>query len=166
MKKLLFFDYRELEHLDGFTRAVEPPVKHPDGPLLAPDLPWEHGNMQLYGSVIQAADGRFRAWYQVVEAPWITYDSPTPRVTTGCAGTSLSWTCSGTVSGRPTSCSTAQPAGPAVIEDRQDPRPAQRYKLMTAAAPSACVAAFHSADGIHWESVRTSGDRIQPVNRN
>ena len=70
MKKLLFFDYRELEHLDGFTRAVEPPVKHPDAPLLTPNEPWAHGNMQLFGSVIQAADGRFRAWYEVVEAPW------------------------------------------------------------------------------------------------
>ena len=48
MKKLLFFDYRELEHLDGFTRAVEPPVKHPDAPLLTPGEPWEHGNLQLY----------------------------------------------------------------------------------------------------------------------
>ena len=70
MKKLLFFDYRELEHLDGFTRAVEPPVKHPDAPLLTPNEPWAHGNMQLFASVIQAADRRFRAWYEVVEAPW------------------------------------------------------------------------------------------------
>ena len=70
MKKLLFFDYRELEHLKGFTRAVESPVKHPDAPLMTPDLPWEHGNMQMFGSVLQAADGRFRAWYEVVEAPW------------------------------------------------------------------------------------------------
>ena len=69
MKKLLFFDYRELEHLDGFTRAVEPPAKHPDAPLMRPDLPWEHGTMQLYGSVIQAADGRFRAWYELWAPP-------------------------------------------------------------------------------------------------
>ena len=53
MKKLLFFDYRELEHLKGFTRAVESPVKHPDAPLMTPDLPWEHGNMQMFGSVLQ-----------------------------------------------------------------------------------------------------------------
>ena len=162
MKKLLFFDYRELEHLDGFTRAVESPIKHPDAPLLTPDEPWEHGNLQLYGSVIQAADGRFRAWYQVVEEPWIT------RLAYAESDDGLRWHKPELDvfrdGERPTNVVfNAQPAGPAVIEDRQDPRPAQRYKLMTAAAPSACVAAFHSADGIHWESVRTSGDRIQPV---
>ena len=97
MKKLLFFDYRELEHLKGFTRAVESPVKHPDAPLMTPDLPVGARNMQMFGSVLRAADGRFRAWYEVVEAPW-TVRLAYARVTTGCAGTSLNWTCSGTVS--------------------------------------------------------------------
>jgi len=54
MKRLHFFDYRELKYLDGFGRAVESPVKHSDAPLLTPDLPWEHGNNRLLGSVVLA----------------------------------------------------------------------------------------------------------------
>ncbi|MCY3959655.1 MAG: hypothetical protein OXG65_15400 [Chloroflexi bacterium] len=54
MKWLHFFDYRELKHLDGFVRAVESPVKHSDAPLLTPDLPREHGNNRLSGSVVLA----------------------------------------------------------------------------------------------------------------
>ena len=41
MKKLLFFDYRELEYVEGFGRAVESPVKDAGAPLLRPELPWE-----------------------------------------------------------------------------------------------------------------------------
>ena len=70
MKKLLFFDYRELEYVEGFARAVESPVKDAGAPLLRPELPWERGNMQMFGSVLRGADGRFRAWYEVVDAPW------------------------------------------------------------------------------------------------
>ena len=70
MKKLLFLDYRELEYVEGFGRTVESPVKDAGAPLLRPELPWERGNMQMFGSVLRGADGRFRAWYEVVEAPW------------------------------------------------------------------------------------------------
>lgn len=55
MKKLLFFDYRELEYVDGFARAVESPVKDAGAPLLRPELPWEQGNNRLMGSVVLAA---------------------------------------------------------------------------------------------------------------
>ena len=162
MKKLLFFDYRELERLDGFTRAVEPPVKHPDAPLLRPDLPWEHGNMQMFGSVLQAADGRFRAWYEVVEAPW------TVRLAYAESDDGLHWHKPELTvfrdGGRATNIVfNAQPLGSAVVEDRQDPRAAYRYKLLTGAEPSGCVSAFHSADGLHWESARMFGGRVQPV---
>ena len=51
MKKLLFFDYRELEYVEGFGRAVESPVKVTGAPLLRPELPWEHGNNRLLGNV-------------------------------------------------------------------------------------------------------------------
>ena len=162
MKKLLFFDYRELEHVDGFARAVESPVKHPGAPLLRPDLPWEHGNMQMFGSVLQGADGRFRAWYEVVEAPWRV------RLAYAESDDGLRWHKPELDvfrhGGRATNIVfDAQPLGSAVIEDRQEPRPAYRYKLLTGAEPSGCVAAFHSADGIHWDSARTFGGRVQPV---
>ena len=55
MKKLLFLDYRELEYVEGFARAVEQPVKDAGAPLLRPELPWEQGNNRLLGSVVLAA---------------------------------------------------------------------------------------------------------------
>ena len=162
MKKLLFFDYRELEYVEGLARAVGSAVKDAGGPLLRPELPWEHGNMQMFGSVLQAADGRFRAWYEVVEAPWRV------RLAYAESDDGLHWQKPELDvfrhGGRATNIVfDAQPLGSAVVEDRQDPRPAYRYKLLTGAAPSGCVSAFHSADGIHWESARMFGGRVQPV---
>ena len=162
MKKLLFLDYRELEYVEGFARAVEQPVKDAGAPLLRPELPWEHGNMQMFGSVLRAADRRFRAWYEVVEAPWrvrLAYaesddgvDWRKPELDVFRDG------------GRPTNIVfDAQPLGSAVIEDRQDPREAYRFKLLTGAEPSGCVSAFHSADGVRWESARMFGGQVQPV---
>ena len=162
MKKLLFLDYRELEYVDGFARAVESPVKHPDAPMLKPDLPWEHGNMQMFGSVLRAADGRFRAWYEVVEAPW------TVRLAYAESDDGLRWHKPELDVFRDGERLTnivfnSEPLGSAVLEDRQDPRPAYRFKLLTGAEPSGCVSAFHSADGMHWESARMFGGRVQPV---
>ena len=66
MKGLHFFDYRELKHLDGFGRVVESPVKDAGAPLMTPDMPSEHGNNRLLGSVVLAAK-----WghYHGLEAP-------------------------------------------------------------------------------------------------
>ena len=162
MKKLLFLDYRELEYVERFARAVESPVKVSDAPLLRPDLPWEHGNMQMFGSVLQGADGRFRAWYEVVEAPWRV------RLAYAESDDGLRWRKPELDvfrdDGRPTNIVLdRQPLGSAVIEDRQDSRPAYRFKLLTGAEPSGCVSAFHSADGVHWESARMFGGQVQPV---
>ena len=162
MKKLLFLDYRELEYVEGFARAAESPVKVSDAPLLRPELPWEHGNMQLFGSVLQGADGRFRAWYEAVEAPWRV------RLAYAESDDGLRWRKPELDVFRDGGQATnivfdGEPLGSAVIEDRQDPREAYRFKLLTGAAPSGCVSAFHSADGVRWESARMFGGRVQPV---
>ena len=133
MKKLLFLDYRELEYVEGFARAVESPVKDAGAPLLRPELPWEHGNMQLFGSVLQGADGRFRAWYEVVEAPWRV------RLAYAESDDGLDWRKPELDvfrdGGQPTNIVfDRQPLGSAVIEDREDPREAYRFKLLTGAA--------------------------------
>jgi len=162
MKKLMFFDYRELELLDGFTREVEPPVKDPGAPLMTPDLPWEHGNMQFYGSVLQAADGRFRAWYEVCVPPF------TPRLAYAESDDGLTWRKpeldTFSQDGRRTNIVfDAEQTSPALLEDREDPRPDWRYKMLMGAEPSRCIAAMHSGDGIHWKPVRTLVGRIHPV---
>ena len=162
MKKLLFLDYRELEYVDGFARALESPAKHPGGPLMRPELPWEHGNMQLYGSVLQAADGRFRAWYEVCVPPFTT------RLAYAESDDGLDWRKPDLDAFRHDGQRTnivfdGTQTSPGLIEDREDPRPAWRYKMLMGAAPSNCIAAMHSADGIHWKSVRTLVGRIHPV---
>lgn len=162
MKKLLFLDYRELEYVEGFARAVESPVKDAGAPLLRPELPWEHGNMQMFGSVLQGEDGRFRAWYEVVEAPWRV------RLAYAESDDGLEWWKPELDVFRDGGQSTnivfdGEPLGSAVVEDREDPRPEYRFKLLTGAEPSGCMAAFHSADGVHWESARMFGGRVQPV---
>ncbi len=162
MKKLLFLDYRELEYVEGFARAVDQPAKVSDAPLLRPELPWEQGNMQMFGSVLQGADGRFRAWYEVVETPWRV------RLAYAESDDGLHWRKPELDVFRDGGQSTnivfdGEPLGSAVVEDREDPLPEYRFKLLTGAAPSGCVSAFHSADGMHWESARMFGGRVQPV---
>ena len=162
MKKLLFFDYRELEYVEGFARAVESPVKDAGAPLLRPELPWERGNMQMFGSVLRGADGRFRAWYEVVDAPWRV------RLAYAESDDGLDWHKPELDVFRDGGQATnivfdGEPLGSAVIEDREDPRPEYRFKMLTGAAPSGCLSAFHSADGMHWESARMFGGRVQPV---
>ena len=141
MKKLLFLDYRELEYVEGFARAVESPVKDAGAPLLRPELPWEHGNMQMFGSVLRGADGRFRAWYEVVEAPWRV------RLAYAESDDGLDWRKPELDVFRDGGQATnivfdGEPLGSAVIEDREDPRPEYRFKLLTGAAPSGCVSAL------------------------
>ena len=162
MKKLLFLDYRELEYVEGFGRAVESAVKDAGAPLLRPELPWEHGNMQMFGSVLRGADGRFRAWYEVVDAPWRV------RLAYAESDDGLRWRKPELDvfrdGGQPTNIVfDGEPLGSAVTEDGEDPRPDYRFKMLTGAAPSGCVSAFHSADGMHWESARMFGGRVQPV---
>ena len=73
MIKFLFFDYQELEKVQGYTRQLEQPRKCPDNPLLISNSPWENGNMELYGSVVKAPDKPFQLWYTVIHKPWHMY---------------------------------------------------------------------------------------------
>ena len=66
MLKMLFFDYRDFEIVDGFTRTVQPPRKSPRNPVLLSDDPVEGDWMSLYGSVIRRPeDGLWQMWYTV-----------------------------------------------------------------------------------------------------
>ena len=70
MIKFLFLDYRELETVEGFARELQQPTKHEGNPLFVADAPWEHGNMQLYGSVLKVPGKPFQMWYSTIEPPW------------------------------------------------------------------------------------------------
>ncbi|MDH7570284.1 MAG: hypothetical protein QHJ73_11955 [Armatimonadota bacterium] len=153
MVKFLFFDYRELETVDGFTRALQRPAKHPDNPLFVANTPWENGNMQLYGSVLKAPNHPFQAWYSVVHPPWQMY------LCYAESDDGISWRKPPLDvwqhQGNPTNVVlTRNPHGPAVLYDADDPRPDWRYKMLAGADPSGCISAFRSADGIHWQPVK------------
>lgn len=152
MQKFLFFDYREIEYADGFTRELNQPVKHPANPLFAADRPWENGNMQLYGSVVKAPGRPFQMWYSVIHKPFRIY------LCYAESADGLSWNKPEfdiyLHEGRKTNVVlNADAHGTAVIYDAAEPREDWRYKMVAGLEPSSCVCALHSADGIHWQRV-------------
>lgn len=153
MRKLMFFDCRELDRLAGFERCLEKPVKRRGGPLLVPDQPWENGNMQLYGSVIKAPDRPFQLWYSVVHKPWralLAYAESDDGIRWRKPLLDLV-----PFKGRKTNLLLdCDIHGPAILYDAQEPREAFRYKMMAGAAPSGCILAWGSPDGIHWKPMR------------
>jgi hypothetical protein len=153
MIKFLFFDYRELETVEGFARELQQPTKHEGNPLFVADAPWEHGNMQLYGSIVKATGKPFQMWYSTIRRPW--------RIDLAYAESDdgLTWRRPELdfyeFEGRKTNIVlTNDPHGPAVIYDPDDPRDDARYKLVAGAEPSGCICTFGSPDGIHWSPVR------------
>ncbi|MBM4046318.1 MAG: hypothetical protein FJ279_14500, partial [Planctomycetes bacterium] len=153
MIKLLFFDYREVETLRGFTRKLERPVKHPGSPLFVADQPWENGNMQLYGSVVKAPGKPFQMWYNCIHRPWHMY------LAYAESDDGLVWRRPlfdvFKFNDAPTNIVfTENPHGPAVIYDEKDPREDWRYKMVAGADPSGCICSYRSADGVRWTPVR------------
>jgi hypothetical protein len=151
--KILFFDFREIEIIKGFTRELGKPVKHEKNPLFIADAPWENGNMQLYGSVIKAPGKPFQMWYSVIHKPWnmlMAYAE---------SADGINWQ-------RPlfdifkfqgertNIIFTNNPHGPAVIYDETENREDWRYKMVAGADPTGRICAYHSADGIYWIPVR------------
>jgi hypothetical protein len=156
--KFLFFDLQEVERARGLTRRAHRARKHASNPLLTADppgegdAPWEHGNLQLYGSVIRRPDGRFQLWYQTVRRDvgrllgyaesddGFAWRRPRLDVIE--------------LDGMRTNIVLPDPHGAAIIWDAAEPREERRYKLLTGARPSGCISAFWSADGIHWTAVQ------------
>ena len=151
MQKLLFLDLQEVETLRGFTRQLTPPPKHPDNPIMLADAPWESGGMQLYGSVIKPPGRPFQLWYMTISAgkSFTAYAESEDGLTWRKPELDLfPW------EGRKTNLIFERPHGTAVLYDPADPREDWRYKMVTGAAPSNCICAFRSADGIHWQPIR------------
>ena len=153
MTRFLFFDYRELETVEGFARELQQPTKHPGNPLFVADAPWEHGNMQLYGSVVKAPGKPFQMWYSTIRRPWRIY------LAYAESDDGLTWRRPlldfYEFEGQRTNIIlTNDPHGTAVIYDPDDPREDARYKLVAGAEPSGCICAFRSPDGIRWTPVR------------
>ncbi len=149
MIKFLFFDNRDYELVQGFQRRLQPARKCAGNPLFRPDQPWEHGNLELNGSVVKAADGPFQLWYMVIQHPWrvmLAYAESDDGIVWRKPALDVY-----RYQGQATSIVfTAEPLSPTVIYDQWDTRPEWRYKMLCGPAPTMHICAYHSADGIHW----------------
>jgi len=155
--KILFFDYRDVETIKGFTRELNQPEKHKGNPLFIADAPWESGNMQLYGSVVKVPGKPFQMWYSVIHKPWkmnlayaesedgIHWQRPLFDIFK--------------FQGKKTNIIFSEnPHGPAIIYDEADDREDWRYKMVAGAGATTTdyISGYHSADGIHWKPVQTN----------
>ena len=61
-KQLLIDDWAVAE-IRSVQRVFHRPEKHPENPLIVPEMPWEGRAIYLFGGVERQADGRFRMWY-------------------------------------------------------------------------------------------------------
>lgn len=146
MQKILFFDNWGLDVVDRLTRRLERPVKHPGNPLFIADQPWEHGNMQTYGSVIKAPGRPFQLWYSTIrDKPYnicLCYAESDDGLTWRKPLLDLV-----KFRGRKTNivldCNVH---GPAIIYDQT----ADLYRLIAGVSPHNCISTFSSKDGIHW----------------
>ena len=61
--KQLFIDDYIIDEMDGVTKVLNRPVKHPKNPLAVPDLPWEKNSFYANGSAIyDSQDKLFKIW--------------------------------------------------------------------------------------------------------
>ncbi len=153
MIKFLFFDNRDFELVQGFRRRMQPARKCDANPLFTADRPWEHGNLQLYGSVLKVSERPFQLWYSTIDPSWhisMCYAE---------SDDGLSWRKPAldihTHDGERTNIVfDADPHGPSVIHDPWDIRPEWQYKMVCGAGPAQYVHAYHSGDGQHWLTAR------------
>jgi hypothetical protein len=146
MQKLLFFDNRGLEVIDGFSRRLNSPVKHGRNPLFIADRPWEEGNMQTYGSVVKRPGMPFQLWYSVwhrkphnivlcyaESVDGLVWDKPLLNLVR--------------YKGRKTNIVMSQMVhGPAIVWDAVG----NIYRMICGVSPTGCISVFTSPDGIHW----------------
>ncbi|MDW7655714.1 MAG: hypothetical protein SCM11_00925 [Bacillota bacterium] len=152
MRKLLFFDNQAVQTLTNMKRVMQKPVKYSDNPLFAADLPWEKGNLTLYGSVIKAKDRPFQIWYSIIDEKWHFYLSYAE------SDDGIHWQKPELglfrIDGQKTNIVLdGDPHGPAILYDEKETREDWRYKMLCGAKPGNSIYAYHSADGINWVPV-------------
>ena len=150
MIKMLFFDYRDYEIVDGFRRELSPPSKFEGNPILVSNHPAEGNRMSFYGSVVRRPDdGLWQMWY-TVSPPGGTLALAYAESQDGIAWRRPALDLI-TMDGKNTHLVfDRRPHGATVIYDEREPRLDWRYRLLAGAAPSDRISAFRSADGIHW----------------
>lgn len=129
--------------------------KHPDNPVLKPELPWEGWRAEIFGNVIYDADEkRFKMWYLPEEGPrreW--FDDPNVTCYAVSAdGVHWEKPLVGTLkskNGRPHNA-VAHIHQASVLKDPRDPDPARRYKCIGWSSEPQGYNTFVSPDGLNW----------------
>ena len=83
--KHLFLDDFRIEELTAARRVLNPPVKHPENPVLRPREPWEEISLHLGHLLYDSGRGRFRVWYSsqaatVIGTRVLVKDNPPSKV--------------------------------------------------------------------------------------
>ena len=151
MIKLLFFDYSDLETVEGFVRVFQPPTKHPANPIMVSNRTLESDRLSLYGSVIRRPDdGLWQMWY-TTQNP----DLGGILIAYAESEDGLHWT-------RPdlelirhgdekTNILLAgDERGLTVMLDEREHRQGWLYKMLVGAGPTGNITPYRSPDGIHW----------------
>jgi len=134
--KQLFIDDRIIARMQGLTRVLNQPVKHPRNPLAVPDLPWEEHGFYANGTVIyDEQDKLFKAWIHLWKHKGKELAEKTNRIEPPVGSIGFS--------------------GQGVMKDLHDPNPARRYKMLYNSKPdgtdkSLQNGAAYSPDGITW----------------
>ncbi|HOL50309.1 MAG TPA: hypothetical protein PK165_03015 [bacterium] len=150
MIKILFFDYKHIEIIEGFKRNIEPPKKYGGNPVFVSGHPLEENWISLYGSVIRKPDGCWQMWYT-------TMMNNKKNLVLGYAESEdgIHWKRIENDAVKINETRThfvfdREPHGAAIIYDEQETRENWKYKMICGASLSGCISVFHSRDGIHW----------------
>jgi hypothetical protein len=161
--KQLFIDDYIIDEMRGVTRVLNQPVKHPDNPLVVPDLPWEEHGFYANGSAMYDAQEKlFKIWVHL----W-KHQGEELAATVGLYGYLTST--DGVVWRKPivnraekTNRLLPPPgtnifSGQGVLKDPSEKDPARRYKMIYTNNPDkksgnyqTCAA--YSPDGIVWKA--------------
>ena len=159
--KQLFIDDRIIARMQGLTRVLNQPVKHPRNPLAVPDLPWEEHGFYANGSVIyDEQDKLFKAWIHLWKHKGKELAATTGLYAYMTSTNGVDWkkplvnTTEKTNRIEPPAGSNGF-SGQGVMKDLHDPNPARRYKMLYNSKPdgtdkSLQNGAAYSPDGITW----------------
>lgn len=157
--KQLFIDDFIIGEMQGVTRRLNQPVKHPQNPLMKKEKPWEYAI--TYGAIVRdERDGLYKQWYQI----WSDEKDSIGSIGYATSKDGLKWDRPVTEESTGKNLIRFAPdepwaAGPAVFIDERDPDPARRFKMIYIAKPDlkSSSLASHlawSADGIQWTQAK------------
>ena len=152
--KQLFIDNHIIARLDGVTKKLNQPQKHPGNPIVRKS-PGEHAID--FGTVVHdPKDGLFKMWYQV----WDDSAESVGKLGYAVSKDGVTWKkpiINKTDKTNYLVFSPPEPwiGGAGVVLDHRRGDPRQRFKMLYSARPKArssfAVCAAYSSDGVHWK---------------